>query len=126
MYTPITWRVLRLLPSRVHCTLATVPGLHRVQLITHDSIYCSAATKELLLRLEKYPHRLNFARGILEAQKVMFKHLKKLLKPIPLETPTTIELSPGNEIQVTLFDANHCAGAVMFCMLCLAESFYGR
>lgn len=57
---------------------------------------------------------------------MMFKHLKKLLKPIPLETPTTIELSPGNEIQVTLFDANHCAGAVMFCMLCLAESFYGR
>lgn len=78
------------------------------------SIYCSAATKELLLRLEKYPHRLNFARGILEARKVHFKHLKNFLKPIPLETPTRIELSPGNDIQVTLFDANHCTGAVMF------------
>lgn len=33
---------------------------------------------------------------------------------MPLETPTVIELSPGNEIRVTLFDANHCAGAVMF------------
>jgi hypothetical protein len=43
------------------------------------SIYCSAATKELLLRLEKYPHRLNFALGILEAHKVHFKHLKNLL-----------------------------------------------
>lgn len=35
-------------------------------------------------------------------------------KTIPLETPTRIELSPNNEIQVTLFDANHCTGAVMF------------
>jgi Cft2 family RNA processing exonuclease len=35
-------------------------------------------------------------------------------KTIPLETPTRIELKPGKEIQVTLFDANHCTGAVMF------------
>jgi hypothetical protein len=40
--------------------------------------------------------------------------MRKLAKPLPLETPTTIELSPGNEIRVTLFDANHCVGAVMF------------
>ncbi|KAF2139884.1 uncharacterized protein K452DRAFT_352202 [Aplosporella prunicola CBS 121167] len=37
-----------------------------------------------------------------------------LLKPIPLDTPTTIELSPGNAVRVTLLDANHCVGAVMF------------
>jgi len=57
---------------------------------------------------------MNFSKGILESRKQTYKHLKTLLKPIPLETPTRIELSPGNEIQVTLFDANHCVGAVMF------------
>jgi hypothetical protein len=43
--------------------------------------------------------------------------LRTLKKGIPLETPTRIELAPGNVIQVTLFDANHCTGAVMFCMI---------
>lgn len=38
-------------------------------------------------------------------------------KPLPLETPTAIELSPGNRIRVTLLDANHCPGSVMFRML---------
>ncbi|KAJ3492994.1 hypothetical protein NLG97_g5016 [Lecanicillium saksenae] len=33
---------------------------------------------------------------------------------MPLETPTVLELSPHLKIQVTLFDANHCPGAVMF------------
>jgi DNA cross-link repair 1C protein len=77
-------------------------------------VYCSAATKELLLRLERYPHRINFELGILESRKQHYKHLKNLLKSIPLETPTRIELAPGNDMQVTLFDANHCTGAVMF------------
>jgi hypothetical protein len=40
--------------------------------------------------------------------------MRKLAKPLPLETPTTIELAPGNSIRVTLIDANHCVGAVMF------------
>ncbi|KAK5121355.1 hypothetical protein LTR85_005521 [Meristemomyces frigidus] len=77
-------------------------------------IYCSPATREILLRLEKYPHRMNFAKGILETRKQTYRHLKKLLKAIPLETPTMIELQPGVSIRVTLFDANHCVGAVMF------------
>ena len=42
--------------------------------------------------------------------------MRRLAKPLPLDTPTTIELSPGNSIQVTLIDANHCIGAVMFLM----------
>ena len=77
-------------------------------------IYCSPATREVLLKLEKYPHRMNFAKGILESRKQTYRHLKALLKPIPLSTPTTIELAPGRSIRATLFDANHCIGAVMF------------
>jgi len=42
-------------------------------------------------------------------------HMQK--KPLPLETPTIIELEPGENIQVTLFDANHCPGAAMFCKI---------
>ncbi|KAH7276037.1 hypothetical protein B0J15DRAFT_375146, partial [Fusarium solani] len=77
-------------------------------------VYCSAATREILLRLERYPCRINYAKGLLEARQQTYKHLSKVLKPLPLDTPTTIELRPGCEIQVTLFDANHCPGAAMF------------
>ncbi|KAF5857509.1 DNA crosslink repair [Aspergillus alliaceus] len=77
-------------------------------------IYCSAATRELLLRIEKYPHRMNFSKGILESRRLHYKHLSKLLRPIPLNTPTQIELTPRLSIRVTLLDANHCTGAVMF------------
>ncbi|KAK1994871.1 artemis protein [Colletotrichum falcatum] len=68
----------------------------------------------MLLRLERYPCRINYAKGILEARVQTYRHLKNLLKPLPLETPTNLELAPGSHIQVTLFDANHCPGAVMF------------
>ncbi|KAI8255458.1 hypothetical protein K4K58_005663 [Colletotrichum sp. SAR11_239] len=77
-------------------------------------VYCSAATREMLLRLERYPCRINYAKGILEARVQTYKHLKSLLKPLPLDTPTTLELAPGRCIQVTLLDANHCPGSVMF------------
>jgi DNA cross-link repair 1C protein len=69
---------------------------------------------QILLRIERYPSRMNFAKGILETSKQTYRHLKQMLKCLPLETPTVIELSPGKEIRVTLFDANHCIGAVMF------------
>ncbi|KAK2627447.1 hypothetical protein QTJ16_003413 [Diplocarpon rosae] len=77
-------------------------------------IYCSPATREILLRLEKRVDRVGFESKVLEARRVQYGHLEKLLKPIPLETPTQIELKPGVKLQVTLFDANHCAGSVMF------------
>jgi DNA cross-link repair 1C protein len=57
---------------------------------------------------------MNFTRGILETRKQTYRHLRRILKCIPLEAPTVIELAPGKEIRVTLFDANHCIGAVMF------------
>ena len=34
--------------------------------------------------------------------------------PLPLNTPTVIELENGQEITLTLIDANHCPGAVMY------------
>ncbi|KAK2041135.1 artemis protein [Colletotrichum somersetense] len=98
------------------CFLSHIHSDHLAGLETLRSpfVYCSAATREMLLRLERYPCRINHAKGILEARVQTYKHLKNLLKPLPLETPTTLELAPGSRIQVTLFDANHCPGAVMF------------
>ncbi|KAL8421169.1 hypothetical protein RB596_002093 [Gaeumannomyces avenae] len=98
------------------CFLSHVHSDHLAGLESLRSpfVYCSAPTRELLLRLERYPCRINYANGILEARVQTYKHLKNLLKPIPLETPTTIELEPGRRLRVTLFDANHCTGAVMF------------
>lgn len=52
--------------------------------------------------------------GVASSADVALQHLRNLLRPIPLQTPTEIELTPGNTIRVTLFDANHCVGAVMF------------
>ncbi|KAK2736626.1 hypothetical protein FQN55_001572 [Onygenales sp. PD_40] len=103
-------------PAPQACFLSHVHSDHLqgLESLRSPFIYCSAATREILLRLEKYPHRLNFSKGILESRKKHYKHLAKLLRPIPLQVPTEIELSPRNSIRVTLFDANHCPGAVMF------------
>ncbi|KAF9870873.1 DNA repair protein [Colletotrichum karsti] len=98
------------------CFLSHVHSDHLAGLESLRSpfVYCSAATREMLLRLERYPCRINYAKGILEARIQTYKHLKNLLKPLPLDTPTTLEFAPGSYIQVTLFDANHCPGSVMF------------
>ncbi|KAM0303482.1 hypothetical protein ACHAPM_003050 [Fusarium culmorum] len=91
------------------CFLSHVHSDHLAGLESLRSpfVYCSAATREILLRLERYPCRINYGKGVLEARQQIFKHLSKVLKSLPLETPTSIELCPGREIQVTLFDANH-------------------
>ncbi|KAH8881356.1 hypothetical protein GQ53DRAFT_513411 [Thozetella sp. PMI_491] len=100
------------------CFLSHIHSDHLAGIETLRSpfVYCSAATKEMLLRLERYPCRINYQKGILESRKLKYDgpHLKNILKPLPLETPTVINLSPGEDIRVTLFDANHCPGAVMF------------
>ncbi|ODH33671.1 hypothetical protein ACO22_03289 [Paracoccidioides brasiliensis] len=103
-------------PAPLACFLSHVHSDHLqgLESLRAPFIYCSAATREILLRLEKRPHRINFSKGILESRRQHYKHLSKLLRPIPLQVPTEIELSPRNHVRVTLFDANHCPGAVMF------------
>ncbi|THZ50528.1 hypothetical protein D6C90_02510 [Aureobasidium pullulans] len=103
-------------PPPLACFLSHVHSDHLKGLESFKStfVYCTAQTRELLLRLEKYPHRMNFAKGILESRKQTYRRLKNHIKPIPLETPTEIELAPGHSIRVTLFDANHCLGSCMF------------
>lgn len=103
-------------PPPLACFLSHIHSDHltNLDIINSPFVYCTAPTRELLLKLEKYPHRMNFVKGILEARKQTYRKVKRLLKPIPLETPTTIELTHGYTIQVTLFDANHCTGACMF------------
>ncbi|TPX21520.1 hypothetical protein DIZ76_015479 [Coccidioides immitis] len=103
-------------PPPQACFLSHVHSDHLqgLESLRSPFVYCSAATRKILLRIEKYPHRMNFAKGILETRKQEYKHLAKLLRPIPLHVPTEIELTPGSTIRVTLFNANHCPGAVMF------------
>jgi DNA cross-link repair 1C protein len=86
-------------PPPLACFLSHVHSDHLKGLESFRStfVYCTAQT-----------------RGILESRKQTYRRLKHHLKPIPLETPTEIELAPGNSIRVTLFDANHCLGSCMF------------
>ena len=81
-------------PPPVACFLSHVHSDHLVGLesLKAPFVWCSSATRELLLRIEKYPHRMNFAKGILEARRQHYRHLNTLLKPLPLNTPTELEL----------------------------------
>lgn len=74
-YTATTLRAWRRFAPRCECTRI----LSRRRSLTRASLYCSAATKELLLQLERFPCRINYAKGILEARVMTYKHLKNLL-----------------------------------------------
>jgi len=106
-------------PGKVPPSACFLSHIHSDHLLGLDVlkmpfVYCSAATRRILLKMEKYPHRINFSTGILEARKQTYKHLKLILRALPLNTPVDLELGPKSHIRVTLLDANHCPGAVMF------------
>ncbi|KAG1780545.1 beta-lactamase-like protein [Suillus placidus] len=83
-------------------------------------LVCSPDTKEMLLRHEIYLERAKKDAG--EVATRTFAHLKveggvfrrDLLHAVPLNTPTEFELSSTETVTITLIDANHCPGAVMF------------
>ncbi|KAE9393271.1 hypothetical protein BT96DRAFT_1023091 [Gymnopus androsaceus JB14] len=45
---------------------------------------------------------------------VFYHGSRDLLNVFPMNMPTTVELGRDKEVTITLFDANHCPGAVMF------------
>ncbi|PWN22563.1 hypothetical protein BCV69DRAFT_147418 [Microstroma glucosiphilum] len=100
-------------------------------------IYCSYQTKEMLLRLEPGPSRTAGEAGVAmgsHGRKRPYEWLKltqqeasirrretgssvaprDILHPLPLNTPTSVQYLPGVKVKLTLLDANHMPGAVMF------------
>ncbi|KAF9483033.1 hypothetical protein BDN70DRAFT_852304 [Pholiota conissans] len=94
-------------------------------------VYCSQDAKAMLLKHEVYAER-ELHMMELRAEKIRtYSHLKvdpwqysdgkmyytgsrDLLHPLPLHTPTRISLEGEESVTITLLDANHCPGAVMF------------
>ncbi|EIW59274.1 uncharacterized protein TRAVEDRAFT_36726 [Trametes versicolor FP-101664 SS1] len=96
-----------------------------------QTVVCSHDAKEMLLRHEVYAERA--LRDMdLRAQNVRsYAHLKidpqrmedgslnragsrDLLRATPLHAPEEFRLNDGQAVTITLLDANHCLGAVMF------------
>lgn len=70
------------------CFLSHVHSDHLSGLDTFKGrlVYCSAATRAMLLKLQRKASRINFAQGILEAEEITYKHQKNRL----------VSLSPVN------------------------------
>lgn len=103
-------------------------GLERFSGVT---IYCSAVTKDLVLRLSKVGDRM---RRNVEGSVAVDKNIRTyqnlcaapsgqqkggavdLLEALPLNMPTvvTLDTAAKDECRLTLIDANHCPGSVMF------------
>ncbi|CAE6386262.1 unnamed protein product [Rhizoctonia solani] len=70
---------------------------------------------------ESVDNRINFDNGAISQRKRTFAALQRggrshrdLLLALPLNTPTKLDIGPNETAIVTLLDANHCPGSVMF------------
>ncbi|KZT51312.1 hypothetical protein CALCODRAFT_477336 [Calocera cornea HHB12733] len=93
-------------------------------------VVCSADAKEMILRMETAKDRVDFDRGAREQKirrwaklkvgpskrdgRLVWEGTRDLLTAVPLNTPTLFEISSLDSVQITLLDANHCPGSVMF------------
>ncbi|KAL5635831.1 hypothetical protein ACGC1H_004581 [Rhizoctonia solani] len=86
-----------------------------------SQVVCSKDSKSMLLLLESVDNRINFDNGVISQRKRTFaalqrggRHHRDLLLALPLNTPTKLDIGPNETAMVTLLDANHCPGSVMF------------
>ncbi|CAE7169508.1 unnamed protein product [Rhizoctonia solani] len=86
-----------------------------------SQVVCSKDSKSMLLLLESVDNRINFDNGAISQRKRTFAALQRggrnhrdLLLTLPLNTPTKLDIGPNETAIVTLLDANHCPGSVMF------------
>ncbi|CAE6446404.1 unnamed protein product [Rhizoctonia solani] len=81
----------------------------------------SAGDKAYMSWNESVDNRINFDNGAISQRKRTFAALQRggrnhrdLLLTLPLNTPTKLDIGPNETAIVTLLDANHCPGSVMF------------